>query len=369
MNNNEQMNNPGAEGSESQNEAQPHALESGNSKAVASGESTSIAHPDSGEASKFKKDKKSFYLKNRNKKTDNKKSLPPTHKKFNTSSPGAYEFNKHKRIKEQVEDNVEEVAPRVLSEQEQLKNLIQHSIRQKTGISTDKINDLLNIYFHKYNDCNLDTPSGTNIVGLCLLNDNALALKLITAIFPSDKIEFPKVLGKENINVSFSRDGELNREILNFVNTNEAYKNILLQEILSFAPTNLYREENIKLYLKWFTEHSSQDDKEKFIVQCLMEKNRAIIEQSLSYAALKELVISNYKSHASDKNFLVWLETRLDRQMSAPSSYATPHIPEAASLPSADTHLSSKEDKIKAFTNIDKRPVIIEKKKKLSLRN
>lgn len=273
-----------------------------------------------------------------------------------------------------------------LSEQDQLKNFIHYTIKQRTGILSDKINDLLTIYKNKYKDCELGTDAGTNILGFCLINDNVKAIEYLIALYGSEQLVFPTVLGAQNINVAFTKSAQINKTIIDFLKCDEKNKEILLQQIMQFAPSNLYRQENVAVYLGWLVNNATSDYKEKFIQDCIVAKNKAIISKAVVFDDFRACLKDNYKQFINDKNFMLWFESQLglavehgenlemltvkDKKEIVDSGSVDMVNKENEQDAVANSHLSSKADNQKAFSNImDKRVVVIERKKRLTLNN
>ena len=265
------------------------------------------------------------------------------------------------------------VASQPLSEQEQLKGFIHYMIRQKTGIVSEKINDLLTIYKNKYKDCDLGTDAGTNILGFCLINDNAKAIEYLVALYDSEQLIFPTVLGAQNINVAFTKSAQVNKTIIDFLKCDEKNKEILLEQIMQFAPNNLYRQENVGVYLGWLANNATSDYKEQFMRHCIVAKNKAIISKAIVFQDCRTYLKDNYKQLINDKSFKLWFESQLGLVFDTSASLTQTPVTDSVDNDTdaaANSHLSSKADNQKAFSNImDKRVVVIERKKRLTLNN
>lgn len=240
------------------------------------------------------------------------------------------------------------VASQPLSEQEQLKGFIHYMIRQKTGIVSEKINDLLTIYKNKYKDCDLGTDAGTNILGFCLINDNAKAIEYLVALYDSEQLIFPTVLGAQNINVAFTKSAQVNKTIIDFLKCDEKNKEILLEQIMQFAPNNLYRQENVGVYLGWLANNATSDYKEQFMRHCIVAKNKAIISKAIVFQDCRTYLKDNYKQLINDKSFKLWFESQLGLVFDTSASLTQTPVTDSVDNDTdaaANSHLSSKADR------------------------
>lgn len=277
-------------------------------------------------------------------------------------------FNKVRNQNYYPKPNIEDVEEtsevvKIKTKQELLKELIQFQIKQKTGLKTNEVKNNLILYHQLYGNLDIQTLSGTNLIGLCVLNDNIEVLKNIKEIktLLNEDLNIsnvPYVLGQKNLSVSFSKSGELNKEILEICNNKED-KDFILGELIKYASKNLYRDENIELYLPWLISNTDEEYKTNLMINCIIDNNRNILSKAVEYKEYREIIIENKNKNPVLK---IWLEQKLKVSK-------INNIKEKVELKTNINnryHLSSSEDKNKVFNNLLEKTntVIIEKKVK-----